>query len=159
MYERGWVHTYRRWRTHTARGVRTPPTVRVHPRTLTTVSLHLVSLHLRMLTHRNQRLGTVWRDCDAWRRCVYAHHTSRRNAYTRGDGQRRCVHTKVWQPTHLQVFMRHYESRAHMISSIGFIHAGPCACSHISHWFSQYSISISIYIRYIYFIASLFHVV
>ena len=49
---------------------------------------------------------------------------------TRGDGQRRCVYKKVRQPTHLHVFMRHYENRAHMISSIGFVHAGPCACPH-----------------------------
>ena len=49
---------------------------------------------------------------------------------TRGDGQRRCVYKKVRQPTHLHVFMRHYKNRAHMISSIGFVHAGPCACPH-----------------------------
>ena len=30
----------------------------------------------------------------------------------------------------LHVFMRHYKNRAHMISSIGFVHAGPCACPH-----------------------------
>ena len=35
---------------HTARGVRTPPTVRVHSCTLPTVSLHL-----RTLTHGNRR--------------------------------------------------------------------------------------------------------
>ena len=50
---------------------------------------------------------------------------------TRRYGQRRCVPTKVRQPTHLHVFMRHYESRAHMISSTGFVHAGPCACPHV----------------------------
>ena len=32
---------------------------------------------------------------------------------TGGDGQRRCVYKKV-----------------HVISSIGFVHAGPCACPH-----------------------------
>ena len=37
---------------------------------------------------------------------------------------------KARQPTHLHVFMRHYKNRAHMISSIGFVHAGPCACPH-----------------------------
>ena len=71
---------------------------------------------------------------------------------TRRDGQR------VRQPTHLPVLMRHYKSHAHMISSIGFVHSGPCACPHVSHWLAQYSISILIYIyiRYIYFIALLF---
>ena len=34
------------------------------------------------------------------------------------------------QPTHLHVLMRYYKCRAHMISSIGFVHAGPCACPH-----------------------------
>ena len=42
---------------------------------------------------------------------------------TRGDSQRRCVYKKVRQPTQLHVFMRHCNSRAHMISSIGFVHA------------------------------------
>ena len=77
VYERGLVHTHRRWRTHTARGVRTPPTVRVHSCTLPTVSLHL-----RTLPHGNRRMETVWRDRDTWRRCVYAHRTSTRKAYT-----------------------------------------------------------------------------
>ena len=61
---------------------------------------------------------------------------------TRRDGQRRCVYTKVRQPTHLHVLMRHYKSRAHIISSIGFVHAGPCACPHVAQWLAQYSISI-----------------
>ena len=38
VYERGCVHTYRRCRTHTACGVRTPSTVRVHSRTLPTLT-------------------------------------------------------------------------------------------------------------------------
>ena len=125
--------TYRKLRTHTVRGVRTPPTLGVHSRTLPTVYLHF-----RTLTHGNQRLGMV---CDAWRRCVYAHRTSRRNAYTTRRPETVCAH-KVRQPTHLHVFMRHYKSHAHMISPIGFVHAGPCACPHVSHWLAQYSISI-----------------
>ena len=111
------MHTYRRCRTHTARGVCTPPTLRVHSCTLPTVSLHL-----RTLTHGNLRLGTV---------CVYAHCTSRRNAYTTRRSaytQRRCVYTKVRQPTHVPVFIGHFRSCTHMIYSIGFVHAGPCAC-------------------------------
>ena len=35
-----------------------------------------------------------------------------------------------------------------MISSVGFVHDGPCACTHDSHWFAQYSILIYIYIYY-----------
>ena len=62
---------------------------------------------------------------------MYAHRTSRRNAYiheaTARDG---VLYKKVRQPTHLHVFMRHYKNRAHMISSIGFVHAGPWACPH-----------------------------
>ena len=62
----------------TVGGVRIPhATVRVHSCTLPTVSLHLPTL-----THGNRRMETVWRDRDTWRRCVYAHRTSRRNAYT-----------------------------------------------------------------------------
>ena len=111
---------------HTARGVRTPPMVRVHSCTLPTVSLHL-----RTLTHGSPRMETVWRDRDTWRRCVYAHRTSRRNAYTTRQSAytyRRCVYTKVRQPAHVHVFIRHFKSREHMTFSIGFVHAGPCAC-------------------------------
>ena len=80
---------------------------------------------------------------------------------TRGDGQRRCVYKKVRQPTHLHVFMRHYKNRAHMISSIGFVHAGPCLSACMFHT-GLPSILFQlefIYIRYIHFIASLFLVV
>ena len=44
---------------------------------------------------------------------------------TLGDGV--CTHRTS---RHLHVLMRHYKNRAHMISSIGFVHAGPCACPH-----------------------------
>ena len=108
---RGWawiVCTYRRWRTHTVRGVCVRHyTVRVQSSTLPTVSLHL-----RTLIHGNWRMETVWRDGDAWKRCVYAHRKSRRNAYTTRRSaftQRRCVYTKVRQPTHIHVFIRHYK--------------------------------------------------
>ena len=70
---------------------------------------------------RLRRLETV---------CVRSPHVQTECLYTRGDGQRRCVYKKVRQPTHLHVFMRHYKNRAHMISSIGFVHAGPWACPH-----------------------------
>ena len=70
-------HVVCRWRTHTARGVRTPPTVRVHSCTLPTVALHS-----RTLTHGNRRMETVWRDRDTWRRCTRTLTASRRNAYT-----------------------------------------------------------------------------
>ena len=33
-----------------------------------------------------------------------------------------------------------------MISFIRSVHAGPCACPHVSHWLAQYSILILIYI-------------
>ena len=52
------------------------------------------------------------------------------------------VCTQVRQPLHMYVFMRHYKRRLHIISSIGFVHAGPCACPHVSHWLAQYFISI-----------------
>ena len=29
-----------------------------------------------------------------------------------------------------------------MTFPIGFVHAGPCACPHVSHWLVQYSILI-----------------
>ena len=108
VYEHGWVHTYRRWRTHTARGVRTPTTVRVHSRTLPTVSLHL-----RTLTHGNRRLGTVWRDCDALRRCVYAHRTSRRNTYTRRRPETVCVHKSATTHAPARVYATLLKPRAH----------------------------------------------
>ena len=85
---------------------------------------------------------------------------------TRGDGQRRCVYKKVRQPMHLHVFMRHYKSRAHMISPIGFVHAGPCACPRLSACMFHTGLPNIlfqfefIYIRSnIHFIASLFLVV
>ena len=84
------MHTYCRWRTHSARGVRTPPTVCLHSPTLPTVSLHLLTL-----THGNRRMEMVRRDGDAWRRRVYAHRTSRRNACTTRRSaytQRKCVY-------------------------------------------------------------------
>ena len=108
-------------------GVRTPPTLRVHSRTLPTVSLHL-----RTLTHGNRRLAAIATLGDGV--CTL---TARPDGTpTRRDGQR------VRQPTHLHVLMRHYKSRAHMISSIGFVHSGPCACPHVSHWLAQYLFSI-----------------
>ena len=38
--------------------------------------------------------------------------------------------------------LRHFKNREHMTFSIGFVHAGPCACPHVSHWLVQYSILI-----------------
>ena len=107
-YERGWVHTYRRWHTHTAHGVRTPPTVRVHSRTLPTVSLHLWTL-----THENRRLGTVWRDGDAWRRCGCAHRTSRRNAHTTRLPGTVCVHKSATPHAPARIYATSEKPRAH----------------------------------------------
>ena len=127
------MHTYRRWRTHTSCGVRTLPTP--HSRTLRRC----------LYTYGRSLTGTYdWGRSDAMATlgtgvCRF---TARPDGMpTRRYGQRRCVYTNVRQPTHLHVFMRHYKSRAHMISSIGFLHAGPCTCPHVSHWLAQYSIS------------------
>ena len=69
---------------------------------------------------------------------------------------------KCDNPTHLHVFMRHYKNRAHMISSIGFVHAGPCACPHACFTLACLIFYFNLnlfYIRYIHFIVSLFLVV
>ena len=80
---------------------------------------------------RLRRLETVW---------VRSPHVQT-ECLTRQRPQTVCVH-KSAKPTHLHVLMRHYKSRAHMIFSIGFVHACPCACPHISYRLAQYSISI-----------------
>ena len=124
MYERGCVHTYHRCRTHTACGVRTPPTyVYTHARCLRCLYIYGRSLTGTDDWGRSDAIATLGDGV-----CTL---TARPDGMpTRGDGQRRCVYKKVRQPTHLHVFMRHYKNRAHMISSIGFVHAGPWACPH-----------------------------
>ena len=51
------------------------------------------------------------------------------------------MYTKVRQPAHVHVLIRHFKSREHMTLSIGFVHASadPCACPRVSHWLVQYS--------------------
>ena len=121
MYERGCVHTYRGCRTR----------MRCAHATYGTCTLTHASYGV---TYGRSLTGTGdWGRADAIATlgdgvCTLTARPDRMP--TRGDGQRRCVYKKVRQPTHLHVFMRHYKNRAHMISSIGFVHAGPCACPH-----------------------------
>ena len=78
-----------------------------------------------------------------------------------------CLHIEtvcVHKSAHVHVFIRHFKSRAHMTFPIGLVHAGPCACPHISHWLVQYSnFNLNLCILgldiYIYFIPSLFRIV
>ena len=51
---------------------------------------------------------------------------------TIGDGLMRLrrLETVCVRSPHVQTECLHDKNRAHMISSIGFVHAGPCACPH-----------------------------
>ena len=130
--------------TRTVGGVRIPQAVCVrHLRYVYTPAHFLRCLYTygRSLTGINE-----WRRSEAIATLgdgVYAYRTSRRNAHTMRRSActyRRCVYTKVRQPAHVHVSIRHFKIRAQMTFSIGFVHAGPCACPHVPHWLVQYSI-------------------
>ena len=75
---------------------------------------------------------------------------------TRGDGHRRCVYTKVRQPSTGMCLCHIIKAARTWFLLLGlYMLVRALVRMHVSHWLAQYSISIWIYLYYIYLLYGL----